>query len=76
VSDWSDNDITEILLKVVLNTKTLTLTQDNTQNMLGVYYLEIAILCIFNLSRDLTLSQSAIFLSEMMTGDFTDVTEM
>jgi hypothetical protein len=61
---------------VVLNTKTLTLTQDNTQNMLGVYYLEIAILCIFNLSRDLTLSQSAIFLSEMMTGDFTDVTEM
>jgi hypothetical protein len=61
---------------VVLYTKTLTLTQDNTQNMLGVYYLEIAILCIFNLSRDLTLSQSAIFLSEMMTGDFTDVTEM
>jgi hypothetical protein len=61
---------------VVLNTKTLTLTQDNTQNMLGVYYLEIAILCIFNLSRDLTLSQSAIFLSEMMTGDFNDVTEM
>ena len=61
---------------MVLNTKTLTLTQDNTQNMLGVYYLEIAILCIFNLSRDLTLSQSAIFLSEMMTGDFTDVTEM
>ena len=61
---------------MVLNTKTLTLTQDNTQNMLGVYYLEIAILCIFNLSRDLTLSQSAIFLSEMMTGDFNDVTEM
>jgi len=38
---------------MVLNTKTLTLTQDNTQNMLGVYYLEIAILCIFNLSTEI-----------------------